>query len=675
MLCCSLAFSACAPDLEVYRVDSGHLALEFDSRMYSRVLADLAGPSNIETQFSASEFIIADGIAIKDFALTETVTSETTDQLGHGIRHTLSGESAGRIEKRVEITSYDKFPDMISMRVDYKNNSPEPITISKWVSDAHTIADAADQPAFWSFQGASYEDRRDWVMPLTVGFSQQNYLGMNATDYGNGTPVSDVWRKDAGLAVGHLETVPKLVSLPVRYPDQERGAEVSVEYEYDFEVAPGESISTIETFIFVHKGDYYAALKNYRHVMAMKGLKIADAPESAYEAIWCAWGYERNFNVTEVLNTLPKAKELGLKWAVLDDGWQTAEGDWYLNPEKFPRGTPDMQALVSNIKEAGLKAKLWWTPLAVDPGTDLIKNHEDMLLLNEDGTPQKITWWDSYYLCPAYDKTIEYSKNLVKTFMKDWGFQGLKIDGQHLNGVPKCYNPKHHHARPEESVEKLQTFWQEIYETALSIDKEAVVEICPCGTAYAFFNLPYMNQTVASDPLSSWQVRLKGKTLKALAGESAAYYGDHVELSDEQNDFASTIGVGAVVGTKFTLPSNNADAAKELLTPEKEALWRKWIGIYNEKMLPKGEYLGELYDIGFDLPETHAIRKDGAVFYAFYANTYDGDVELRGLESRKYKLIDYVDDTDLGIISGPTAKIRVNFVKHLLVEATPVDLP
>jgi alpha-galactosidase len=424
----------------------------------------------------------------------------------------------------------------------------------------------------------------------------------------------------------------------------------------------------------VHEGDYYAALKNYRHAMAMKGLKIESAPDSAYEAIWCAWGYERNFDVADVRNTLPKAKELGLKWAVLDDGWQTAEGDWYLNAEKFPNGTSDMQALVSEIKEAGLKAKLWWTPLAVDPGTDLIADHEDMLLLNEDGSPQKITWWDSYYLCPAYDKTIEYSKTLVKTFMEEWGYQGLKIDGQHLNGVPKCYNPKHHHARPEESVENLQVFWEEIYKSALRIDKEAVVEICPCGTAYAFFNLPYMNQSVASDPLSSWQVRLKGKTLKALAGESAAYYGDHVELSDAKSDFASTVGVGGVVGTKFTLPSVNPDAEKELLTAEKEAVWRKWIAIYNEKMLPKGEYLGELYDIGFDRPETHAIRKDRSVFYAFYADKYAGDVEFRGLDARKYRLVDYDAGTELGVLSGPTASLRVDFEKHLLVEAMPVDL-
>ncbi len=54
-------------------------------------------------------------------------------------------------------------------------------------------------------------------------------------------------------------------------------------------------------------------------------------------AEWCAWGYERNFTIEEVLGTLPKVSELGYQWATLDDGWQTAEGDWYLKSDKIPQ--------------------------------------------------------------------------------------------------------------------------------------------------------------------------------------------------------------------------------------------------------------------------------------------------------------------------------------------------
>src|SRR5207253_502309 len=151
--------------------------------------------------------------------------------------------------------------------------------------------------------------------------------------------------------------------------------------------------------------------------------------------------------------------------------------------------------------------------------------------------------------------------------------------------VAPCYNPAHKHARPEESTEQLQDFWRAIYQEATTINPDAVVEICPCGTSYAFHNMPYMNQAVASDPLSSWQVRHKGKTIKALMGASAAFAGDHVELSDGNNDFASTIGIGAVASTKFTWPRDPKPGNGFLLTAEKEALWRKWIGIYNQTKL------------------------------------------------------------------------------------------
>jgi alpha-galactosidase len=183
-----------------------------------------------------------------------------------------------------------------------------------------------------------------------------------------------------------------------------------------------------------------------------------------------------------------------------------------------------------------------------------------------------------------------------------------------------------------------------------------------------------MNQPVSSDPTSSWQIRSKGKTFKALMGSSVPYYGDHVELSDQKSDFASTVGIGGVIGTKFTWPVGeylNQESGDVSLTPEKEVEWKKWIQIYREKMLPKGEYLGHLYDLGFDRPETHGIKKDDRMYYSFYADEWEGMVELRGLGDRVYKLHDYVNDYNYGTINGPIHKLEVKFSKFLLLEASP----
>jgi alpha-galactosidase len=182
----------------------------------------------------------------------------------------------------------------------------------------------------------------------------------------------------------------------------------------------------------------------------------------------------------------------------------------------------------------------------------------------------------------------------------------------------------------------------------------------------------YMNQPVASDPLTSWQVRHKGKTIKALMGSHAAYAGDHVELSDWGNDFASTVGIGAIVSTKFTWPQDVGEGGV-LLTEEKEAEWRRWIVLHNAKRLPQGHYRGDLYDIGFDKPEAHVITKAGRVYYAFYADRWNGPIELRGLEDRQYTIADYWTGRTIGAVSPGASRLSVSFEHFLLLEATPID--
>ncbi len=627
---------------------------------------------NILTSGGTSENTDIETLTVDQFKFTETNTSTVSDEIGSGTRTVIVGQSDHNLSKTMSLTKYDGLDGAIILTTSYKNTGDEPIFVSGWTTSSFSIStkneNTAETPAYWSFQGASFSDRRDWVQPVKPGYSQDNFMGMNASDYGSGTPFADIWTKDYGVAVAHLETTPKLVSFPISA--DEDSANLGMSFEHMQELAPGESTETFDTLIALHKGDFFAPMDVYRQIMAAKGLEAPTPPDSAYEAIWCAWGYDRDYTNEEVIATLGTAKSLGLTWAVLDDGWQTNEGDWTLDPAKYPNGDADMKAFVKEITDAGLKPKLWIAPLAMDPGSDMMHEDTDMLLLNEWGEPQLVTWWNSFYICPAYDKSIENARSLVRKIMQDWGYQGLKIDGQHLNGVAPCHNPAHNHDHPEESMEKLQDFWKAIYDEALAINPEAVVEICPCGTSYAFHNMPYMNQSVSSDPLNSWQVRLKGKTIKALMGANAAYYGDHVELSDNKEDWASSLGIGAVVGTKFT--SADSDHAEFALTKEREAEWKKWISAYNEQMLPKGQYRGDLYDIAFDLPETHAVEKDGQLHYGFYAENWNGEVELRGLTAGRWEIWDYVNDKKLGEVDAASPNISVEFTKSLLVEARPV---
>jgi alpha-galactosidase len=180
------------------------------------------------------------------------------------------------------------------------------------------------------------------------------------------------------------------------------------------------------------------------------------------------------------------------------------------------------------------------------------------------------------------------------------------------------------------------------------------------------------------------QVRRRIKMYKALLGPESAVYGDHVELSamtktgndwrEHGDDFASTIGAGGVVGTKFVWPDPGPKFKDVNLTAAKEARWKKWIGLYNQKMLSKGEFR-DLYVTGYDVPEGYAIAKDGKMYYAFFSpEDWKGNVELRGLKPGQNRVTDYAEGTDLGTVNAAadgTAKLPAQFKDHLLLEANP----
>jgi alpha-galactosidase len=665
-----LTFTGCS---KVYRIRSGDLLIEYNSDMYARVNSEAKDARPLTGGFQLSEYLETKNLSTDKFRVYGEVEDTTESSFGKGHRTLIRGQFTRDgicLDKIVEITTYDDFPGIALFRVSYVNCGDQVLKVHAWVNNNYQVLAGNDKPAFWSFQGSSSSERTDWILPLKPGFYKKNYMGMNDTDYGGGIPVTDLWRKDGGIAIGHTATVPKEVSLPVDFDIDTTYTRIGIEKEFKdyMQLAPGDSLKTLETFVMVHQGDYFSALRLFSEIMEKKGIVPAKSEDEAFEPIWCGWGYMRNFTLKEILGTLPKVKELGIKWAVIDDGYQVAEGDWNVNRQRFPGGNADMRRLVEAIHSYGLKAKLWWAPLAADPGSKILKEEPNVLLRNADDSPEYITWWDSYYMSPAKKSTIDYTRQTVKMFLEDWGFDGLKMDGQHMNAVPPDYSLN---GDPEESVESLPGFFKMIYKTARGIKPHAVLENCPCGCCMSFYNMPWTNQFVASDPTSSWQIRLKGKTYKALMPHTA-YYGDHVELSDGGDDFASSFGIGAVLGTKFTWPKDNPTAEGTcVLTPEKEIAWKKWFSLYNERMLSKGEYKGALYDIGYDIPETHVIQTGDTLNYAFYAKDWDGDVSFRGLQNRSYKLVDYYNGTALGQIEGPSATRHLAFKNFMLVEAIP----
>ena len=58
-------------------------------------------------------------------------------------------------------------------------------------------------------------------------------------------------------------------------------------------------------------------------------------------------------------------------------------------------------------------------------------------------------------VCPAVPEVQSYYKQLTEKFIRDWGFDGSKLDN--IYTVPACYNPTHRPCDP--SNDRLKNFF------------------------------------------------------------------------------------------------------------------------------------------------------------------------------------------------------------------------
>ena len=640
---------------------------------------------------------VVNGQPVSDFVIEPASVAVSPSNgklgaLGKRIQATVRSASSG-IEESLAIEVYDDFPGFAVLTASLQNNSGKALRLDQVQVQQHRISAAvADKNVaphqLWSFQGASFDWGQDEILPIPARFSRPNMMGAVVNQgQGGGIPVNAFWTSSVGEAIGHIETIPVVLSLPVSVAADQR-VETGVVLEPKTTLEPGEVFATPRTFLAVYHGDFYEPLRAWSLALQKEGWNLAKPSNEDYGIAWCGWGYEFNVTPAQMLGTVPKLKEMGIKWATLDDRWFNTYGDWEPRSETFPGGS--IKKMADDFHQQDMKVQLWWYPLTAEDGhgkweshkyvtSKVVQEHPDWLVLDKSGKPARV-FRGLAVLCPALPEVQQYYKRLTEKFIRDWGFDGHKLDN--IYTVPACYNPKHHHKSPEDSIRALADVYKVIYQTTRALKPDSVTQICPCGTTPNMAWLPYIDQAVTADPVGGVQVRRRIKWYKAILGPTAAIYGDHVELSEmtkdkkgewseHGQDFSSTLGTGGVLGTKFTWPNSGAKFSKVALTVEKEDHWKKWTALYNSKMLSKGDFKN-LYVYGYDVPEAYAIEKDGRMYYAFYAaspeTNWKGTLELRGLQAGKYRVHDYVNNADLGEIDAAPARLDTEFKGSLLLE-------
>ena len=168
--------------------------------------------------------------AISDFGfdITHASVSPVTGKLGRTGKHIqVHGASASAgLDETLSVEVYDDFPNMAVLSAAFRNNSEKAVelqnvTLQRHVLDAKLIDPKAVSHEMWSFAGSSLKWGKDDVFPIPAKFSQENPFGTPVAtkddlgQVGGGIPVIAFWTRNVGEAIGHIETLPIAVSIPV----------------------------------------------------------------------------------------------------------------------------------------------------------------------------------------------------------------------------------------------------------------------------------------------------------------------------------------------------------------------------------------------------------------------------------------------------------------------------
>jgi alpha-galactosidase len=148
---------------------------------------------------------------------------------------------------------------------------------------------------------------------------------------------------------------------------------------------------------------------------------------------WTSW-YQHYTHISAdiITDNLQAYQSRGstLDFFQIDDGFQTAVGDWLSVRPNFPDG---MKAVADEIKIASYTPGLWLAPCVADKRSQLFAQHPEWLQKNSHGKPLKVgfnpLWGGWFYaLDTQHPGWQDYMREVFTTVVQQWGFGLLKLD-------------------------------------------------------------------------------------------------------------------------------------------------------------------------------------------------------------------------------------------------------
>ncbi len=148
---------------------------------------------------------------------------------------------------------------------------------------------------------------------------------------------------------------------------------------------------------------------------------------------WCSWYYYfsevSEAGIVENLAALGSLEKTApVELVQIDDGYQTAIGDWLSVNAKFPSG---MAALATHIRRAGYRPGIWLAPFTVAATSLVASEHPEWLVRADNGKPAFAghNWSaDLHALDTSHPGARAWLRSVFTTIVREWGYDYLKLD-------------------------------------------------------------------------------------------------------------------------------------------------------------------------------------------------------------------------------------------------------
>ncbi|MHB8381236.1 MAG: glycoside hydrolase family 36 protein [Candidatus Binataceae bacterium] len=160
---------------------------------------------------------------------------------------------------------------------------------------------------------------------------------------------------------------------------------------------------------------------------------------AAYQRGWCSWyHYFHAISEDSMRANLRALAEIRAEFPIevvqLDDGFQSALGDWDTTNAKFPGG---LARMAEEIRSAGFEPGIWTAPFLAARDARVMLEHPDWFIRHENGEPLRAGYnpnWTTaddkfaYALDPSNPAFADHLERLFRKLAVEFGYSYLKLD-------------------------------------------------------------------------------------------------------------------------------------------------------------------------------------------------------------------------------------------------------